>query len=550
MKITNQKPQVLSPLYKFSTARDFDIDPIMDAVITDQISTPLIASSPVIFQDDAGNQLDKNDIRDIFKRCCADQIDLNAERQAKEILGKTLINYNGQTDMPIDECFLVQASTKAGLPEPSSTIIYAIGTDVIAPSKGLIAGTTSFDEWFACFGYALNPDTLGFAFANKVAFDNFKTWLSNQMASIAGTLPPTTVQTVSDFQNKVTLDDLTESLWLRKSANDNNEPHSFARFITTMLITYVRDIDTNTSWCCPFSLDRLIIPETIVLINVERHSQAQADEINNEWTLIQDSIKDRIVVMKPGQIQKLTAARRQMQKTSAAVQQMGAKDQAIRAINAKFRKTPPTTVDIIKLTKKLLDKMSQVNHSQNSYKNVKMSFARPNRRDPDDFNKQGKIVSTRYRPDIHLYVDTSGSISEAQYQDAVKACIALARKLDINLYFNSFSHIMTTTTFLQTKGRSVSQIWRELQKVPKVSGGTNFSQVWDYILASKKRRRELSLMITDFEWSPSSRRREHPNNLYYIPISNANWEYIVADASRFAQSMKHIDPDIRRHILM
>lgn len=549
MQITNQCPQVLSPLYKYSTSCDFNPLEILDLVLTDPVMTPSIASAPATFTTN-GNTLTKDDIRDTFVRCCSPTLDLVAETAAKEILGKTLVYYDSSIVGPVKELFVTQSAIKAKLPEPTANIIYTAAYDVIPASKGLIAGTTSFDEWFASLAYFAQPDMLGFAFKNQVAFDEFKAWLATQLNTLSGALPATTAQSMNDFKKKIVLDELTESMWLRKDANDGNDAQSFPRLLISMLMTYARDVAPDRVWCCPFSLDRLLIPETLVLINVERHAQAQKDEISNEWELIRDSITDNIRVMRPGQIQKLTAARKEMQKTNSSVSNMNYMQGAQKHANAKFRKTEPTTTDIVRLIKRLLHKMSQVNHSQNSYKNTKMSFARPNRRDPDDFNKQGRIVSTRYLPDIHLYVDTSGSISERQYQDAVKACIALARKLNINLYFNSFSHVMTTTTFLQTKDRSVSQIWRELQKVPKVTGGTDYLQIWKYIEASKKRRRELSLVITDFEWWPPSTRVKHPQNLYYLSISNTNWNDIVRNAARFSQSMQHIEPSIRKHILL
>ena len=193
--------------------------------------------------------------------------------------------------------------------------------------------------------------------------------------------------------------------------------------------------------------------------------------------------------------------------------------------------------------------MANVNHSSNIYKQTKMSFARPNRRDPDDFNRQGKIISTKYMPDIHLYVDTSGSISEDQYQDAVMSIIQLVRKLDVSLYFNSFSHVMSTATFLPTRGRSAAQVWNQLQHVPKVTGWTDYAQIWEYVDASKKRKQELSLVITDFEYSPPNTWRKHPKNLYYLPISTNHWDYIVTEAQRFVNAMQHIDPNIRKHVL-
>lgn len=84
-------------------------------------------------------------------------------------------------------------------------------------------------------------------------------------------------------------------------------------------------------------------------------------------------------------------------------------------------------------------------------------------------------------PDIHVYIDTSGSISEENYQDAVMMLIRVAKKLNVNLYFNSFSDILSQTTLLKVKDRSPASIWKEFRKVPKVTGGTEFQQVWEYI---------------------------------------------------------------------
>ena len=193
--------------------------------------------------------------------------------------------------------------------------------------------------------------------------------------------------------------------------------------------------------------------------------------------------------------------------------------------------------------------MEFVNRSENAHKYVKSTFAKPNRRDPDDFNKMGKLMATKYKPDIHLYIDTSGSISERNYQDAVKACIKMAKKMNVNLYFNSFSSVLSQCTKLHTKDKTLAQIYSEFAKVPKVTGGTSFDLVWRYINESKKRQKELSILMTDFEWYAPNKYIKHPDNLYYIPVSNTDWKSIVHYAESFVRSMKHIDPECRYKIL-
>jgi hypothetical protein len=299
------------------------------------------------------------------------------------------------------------------------------------------------------------------------------------------------------------LDGLTESMWLRKDINDGCDDYAFARMFIAYIMKYAKNNPTQCV-CLPFSANHLFMPESVVFVNIDAHSHATPQEITQEWDMIRDSIQDDLRIIRPGQIQKLTAVRKAMAKTNAQAVAAGAakKHDAERMANVRFRKKPPTRVDIARVVSRVMAKMANVNHSSNIYKQMKMSFARPNRRDPDDFNRQGKIVSTKYMPDIHLYVDTSGSISEDQYQDAVMSIIQLVRKLDVSLYFNSFSHVMSTATFLPTRGRSAAQVWNQLQHVPKVTGWTDYAQIWEYVEASKKRRQELSIVITDFEYSP------------------------------------------------
>lgn len=550
LKVTNQKPQVLSPHVMAPVKGPFDPRQHLIEMVARPLMTPISPTATAHIT--AGADLSEDDIADMLGACLSDVVDPVAEAAAKELLSKTMVHFPADTKLTVTNLFVTQSAAAAGLDEPDAQIIYTPAVDLIPASKGFIAGTASFDEWFASLAFCEHPDTLGFAFATEASFDAMRAWIAATVAQLASTLPPETVQAFDSFDKSCRLTGLTESLWLRKSAQDGNDEYSFARMLPNMVMQYVSSVAPNESWCCPFSLDRLLIPETIVFVNVEAHARSTARQITNEWNLIEDAISDDIRVLKPGQVQKLTAARRAAQKAAAAATAAAAKgaNQTTRALNIKFKKTPPTATDIVRLISKILSRLAYVNHSQNVYKNTKMSFARPNRRDPDDFNRQGKVVSTKYRPDIHLYVDTSGSISETQYQDAVKACIMLARKLDINLYFNSFSHVMTESVMLPTKGRSAKQIWKQVQRIPKVSGGTDYQQIWRYVQSSKKRQRELSLVITDFEYWPPNHHVDHPKNLYYLPISHSSWEQLVSEAARFSNSMGHIFPQIRTHILL
>ena len=112
--------------------------------------------------------------------------------------------------------------------------------------------------------------------------------------------------------------------------------------------------------------------------------------------------------------------------------------------------------------------------------------------------------------------------------------------------------MISESTRLKIKGRTITEIYQQFQKVPKVTGGTNFEVVWQYIMKSAKRKKEISLMITDFAYYPPDERPDYPRKLYYAPIdtSRASWEYVREDAEEFCQNMYHIEPNICRHILM
>lgn len=549
MKVTNQKPIVLNPVYRDQISATFDPVEMLKTTIATPLFNPLVATSKVRIQGNGQNITDA-DITNHILNCCGDSVNLASEAFVKELFHETLIHFDKNTNIGINEAFAVQSGTTAHLPEPNDRVIYTPSQDVIPISRQFLGGQCDYDKFFGTLAYYARPNTLGFYFANNVAFDSFKTWLSSQMQMLGNVLPPDTTRMMADFQS-LPLNDLTESLQLRNDDNDNNDPYSFARTIVSQLMLYTSVVSNAEFGVLPFTISELMCPKTIVLVNVERHSKATAREVNEEWKLINQCLQNKPKMISNKKLNRLTATQRQLQKiASAAVAAANNPNSGVgKSANVKFSKTRPTTMDMMKLVKRIMDKMTFVNKSMNTFKQVKTSYARPNRRDPDDFNKPGKIVSTKYKPDIHLYIDTSGSISERDYEDAVKACISMAKKMNINLYFNSFSHYMSQTTRLHLENKSKSQIYKEFQKVPKVDGGTDYAQIWHFINSSKKRTREISIIITDFEYHAPNHYIKHPKNLYYIPCSTLDYNNIKYWAEQFAKTCMHNEPNIRKHLL-
>lgn len=556
--VTNQKPAVLDPVHTISCTGTFDPMPAIKKTLVDPLLQPLSPHAPASITNGQGRDL-TGDVPAILMSCLGDNVNVSAEKVAKELLGQTLVHFDPKTTLPVGELFAAQAGKEHGLPDPGPGVLYHADNAVIPASKELLAGIGAPSQLFAALAYSYHPNTLGFWFQSSAAFDGFKTWLALQAQTLGSAntfIPPETIRLIGDF-GKLSLKGLTESLLLRKDDSDGNDEFSFPRFLVHMLMTYVGQQNGQASAAgqtpeigvLPFTVGELFCPKSIVLVNVEAHARASAAKVTGEWNLINQSLASPVRVVSNKALSKLTSLPRAAAKAAA----MGVNQQpgqpGSRSAQVKFRKAPPTKLDLFKDITRVLRRMGKVNKSQNVYRTTKTTFLKANRRDPDDFNKPGRITSVQYMPDLHVYIDTSGSISEANYQEAVLMLIRIAKKLNVNLYFNSFSHMLSQETLLKVENKSTRQIWKEFRKVPKVTGGTEFKQVWDYINASNKRKRQLSLMITDFEWPPPSARVDHPANLYYAPCSAMDWRYMVQAATDFADGMKHIDPTIRQKLL-
>jgi hypothetical protein len=558
LTITNQKPAQFSPVHKLPVSGDYDPVAGITATIVEPLYTPLNQNHPVVISDSKGHTLDKDATTQQVLSCLGDTVDAQAEAVVKSLIAQGSIYYDQKAPLLVNEMFAVQAGVQYKMPAPTPTMIYGAQGDVIPAAKKLLAGQVNdAGEFFASIAYAFHPETLGFWFQSSAAFDDFKTWLTGTTASLSSVLPTDTTNLLNQF-GKISLKGLTESLLLRKDDSDENDEYSFARVIVHMLMDYVQQKETAAAQAqatpetgvMPFLLSELYSPRTLVIVNVEAHARATGNKVASEWKMINTSIASPVKILSNKSLSKLTALPRAAAKAQAAVTNMNKPNpQSGRSAQVKFRKQAPSKVDLIKDLTRALKRMGQVNRSQNIFRKSKSTFVKANRRDPDDWNKPGKIVSTHYMPDIHVYVDTSGSISEENYQQSVIMLISMAKKLNVNLYFNSFSHMLSQEVLLRTANKSVAQIWHEFRKIPKVSGGTEYKQIWDYINQSSVRKRRLSLVITDFEWYPPTTREEHPKNLYYAPCSSMDWTTITTYAQKYTTNMHHIEPAIAQRML-
>lgn len=548
VRVHNQKPGILNPVYIPSIKGDFDVKSYMTDVFKPLLRAPLVPTATVDIEID-GNTATDDDVNELMLSCCNTAVNTKAEDNCRELFSQTLQHYNRNTKLLLKDLFAVSCGAEAGLDEPDPVTIYTPATDIIPAATGFLAGTTDYPEFFATFSFYCRFEAFGVYFVNETAFSDFKTWFQSMINLIQNNLSSDCLSLISDFMS-LSLSGLSESFKLRDTETDNIGEYSFARILISHLMMYFGN--TSLAGIMPFDFENLFCPKNVVLINVERFAHASPAAIANEVKDINQAIDiaNKVRMISNYKLNQLAPIARQLRKTQAmAVHAAMNNSPASRASRTQFKKRIMTHKEYLVSISKILGKMKTKRMTQNIYKCIKPSFAKPNRRDPDNYNLQGKIVSTKYRPDIHLYLDTSGSISEENYESSVKLAIQLAKKLNVNLYFNTFSHIMSQTTLLKCAGKSISQIYAEFQKTPKVTGGTNFEQIWRFINNNKKREAELSIMITDFEWCARNSFIKHPENLYYMPCANMSWKMICGNAQMFAKSCEHNEPNIRAHIL-
>lgn len=555
LTLSGQKPADLDPVHTIPIRGTYDpMTAVKQAMIT-PLFEPL-GQGLVHVTDGNGNVYTETDILDLYMQTHEENVNGPAEAAMKGLYRQALIHYDPKSPRLADEIFANQAAATAKLPTPGPKVIYGAASDVIPAAKKLISGAASdHGEFFASLAYTYSPNTLAFSFQTATAFKEFTTWLSQQMQQLASVIPAQTSNLIAQFQG-LTLDGLTEALVIRADDRSENGEYSFARTIVHMLMAYHRQKvaggDTLSTGVMAFTASELFLPRTIVMVNAEAHARAtSARRVDNEWRLINISLASPIKVVSNRALSKLTALPRAAAQAAAraATARSNKNGPSGRSARVTFRKQPPNEVQIYQGIMRALMRMKKVNHSQNIFRTSKTTYQKANRRDPDDPNRPGRITSVKYLPDIHIYLDCSGSISEDNYQQAIKMLITLAQDLKVNLFFNSFSDMLSEEVMLKTANRSIGAIWNEFARVPKVQGGTEFSQIWRYINMSKKRKQRFSLVITDFGWAPPRQWEAHPQNLYYAPVSNFNWDTILRYLDQFQKGMGHIDPAIAAKLI-
>lgn len=540
--ITNQTPAPLNPNYGkyIDLKQQGDPTKLLERTMVDPLLTN---KNTKIHYNKKKLDLSNTDIAKLFISTLGERIDANSESLAKTLLAQTALNYQANS-LLFKESFAVMAATRVGLPMPSVTAMYQTNVDVIPSAKNYLAGQCDFDTVFASFAFTFRPNVLAFAFKDENDFNSFKKIVANY--ANRPNLPSDTVSKLNDFA-KEKLDDLTNNLILRASDTDDQDPYTFSRLLIKLLSAY------PDAHIMPFDIGETFNPTKLILVNIDKHAHATESQVKAAWREIKRASSIKFKMLSPKHLKHLPRT----SKTNNAVKQHLSQlnnQQAQASVNTirPLAKNRPSNKFLTLEILKLINKLGKVNQSSNTYKLTTRTFNKPNRRHPDDYNLAGRATRIAYKPDLHIYLDTSGSISEDNYEQGIKACIALAKKLNIDIYFNSFSHYLSPCYKLPLKGRSLKQIYAIFQMIPKVDGGTEYANIWHYINHNKTRQKELSLCITDFGYYPPTEHFVHPKNLFYAPIDTdpSSYQYIYEYANDFLQAMNASGHHIRNQILL
>lgn len=594
IQIKNQKPallfdnpfSVLPDIKPTLSATEFDekIEAHIRTKYIEPMYHPINAAHPVRIEDIASGtpqQIDQDMLyQSVMHLWTNSTLDVQLQDQVSDIYRQG-IQYHAPNDWYFEEQLGVEALTRMKLPIPSQKsgkiIRYTASVDVIPTAKNFLAqaDAMSATNWFGNMAAYTHErpiqNYLLLTVQTSDIFEDLKQQIKN-FTQVWQTTQPISKEVnklLADFDKISLAKDLSTGLFLPGNGLGNpteRDSMSFSRIIMYALSQYEKNGTPGAVTVQPTNLQQLYIPENLVILNLENYAHAKPAEIKADWDTLEKALNAKKALRFVSNKKLLTA--------KAVARNMGGGDKASsasgdgraieRAKVTPFSGKPIPAANMLRMMKGVIQSQITKLITQNTYKSVKSSFMRANRRNPDDINLPGKLSSTMYRPDVHIYMDTSGSISEKNFRDGVTNLIMLTKSINCNLYITSFSHVVSQTSLLLTKDRSVNDIYQQFLKIPKVTGGTDFEHVWrkiDLIQEMNVRSNQshqINFVITDFGYNMSRDWRWHPDqasmkHTYYVPISAdaQTWKYLLRYAKDFRKQMaKAGDRSIRKRMLL
>lgn len=508
-----------------------------------------------------------NALNDIWAN---DYVDRDLEQDIEEIYQKSL-GLDDNKLIQIEHFYTAYLLKKQNLPLPSNgehVIRYTAQTDLIPASKELYMNfedNHAREEFTASMGGYLfserNADHRVIAFSNPDAFHQF----TNELHTIheQNHLDDITKKKFQSLASFSLEDKLSDGLILNPS--NEQHPNSFSRILTRKLIKFQRD-QPHMLYHVPVNVKESIYePTSIIFLNLERLKNAKPKDIAKEFKIIKRSkaqaLKMNLLSNKEINQLKEFQTLKQYKKTTNNDHEKSLNEKYKRKNN--FSKRPLSKKQMVNLITKAL-KQHKTNHiTSNTYKAQHKTYNRPNRRNPLDPTKAGITNRTYHHPNIHIYLDTSGSVTEDMYQESIMVLIALAKNLRSNIYFNSFSHKLSETTLIKTTNLSTKKLYEKINNIPKVGGGTEYENIWKHI-NKLNQSNHLNFIITDFEYRLNRRVQfkstdPHIKQTYYIPlitkgvtedVTQLMWNGTKENAKQFQEAMYHAGHKYIRNFML
>lgn len=505
-----------------------------------------------IIDSDGNPQPEDEALNQLMTSLDTDGIDRNHQDDTRHMLSTLVPHYTDHDLLITDQFFVEQGRVIDNLPEASDDVLYTLMGDIIKPSQDILEEDQTIRSLLYPAYNTLYSRSLTYAFRDDDTFQRFLNKIPDLMDQLDTMIPGKTQDFIDTFRSEVTLDRPAEGLFLRKHNTLGNEPLSTSRVIIWLLNTWVYSQDEYTADILPFSVNELIVPRVVTLMNIEEVAKSSPSTIHKDWNTMNNMFHQASRYVSQNTLRTFSDVEGM---AGDAIERARYAQDRRESQLAKQREQPisgnePTPMQIFQAIDNISRKMGQTGFSHNYVKTRRPSFMRSNRRQPDNPSMPGMVTRKTYRPDIILHIDTSPSVKPENYDQTVKYIIRSAKHHGVNLYIASFADFYVAPVLLTTEGRSLQQINAAFHKIKKAAGcGTDYVPIWEFLNTHPKYQRALNLIITDFGYVPPNDVVTHPKNLYYAPLNGMDWNSVTTWCNEFIRDMKHIDQNIRTKIL-
>ena len=483
-----------------------------------------------------------------------DSSDVTLEPELRELIIHTSTNLPSNDEILLRQ-FGLMTLEKENLPAPSPSIIYQFTADIQNQAVDFLSSNSDDNYYKLLSGITgtfiqkpINRQGLIVAVKNH---DHFVE-LVDEALNVANTNNLTLGTDLNDIRQDLNNTNLTDM--------DAYHLNEYSEAIPALLNAFNKDTDVIVA---PTNIRQLLHPSTFIILNLDELTYDTESEFNNHVKTLSKNIEKELIATQYTSINKIrrASAFSPQKVNSPGYQRTGSEIHKNVGGRIKATTSPATGKNQLKSIENLIKKRVSSIRSENMIKVQKATYQRASRRDPDDMNLKGKIRKTLYNPDVHIFLDSSGSISEDMYSQGIYAIILIAQHLKSDLYFSSFSHVLAKPVKIRVAGKSAMQVYKQIIALPKVSGGTNYTNVYRAIdeienfNTKHSQASRLNFMMTDFEYDIEDSFQFVPShasvkNTFYMGLDVGDNQRLNSVCQNFQQqAINANNKNIAKHIL-